>query len=154
MLQPVTTCGSVNLFTRPQVLSNSTRHHKFFYRSQCVTNAHSSAAAQPAAAATEGGLFNSINGFGSIRRLLSQLMGSHSLHSAAACFSGAQVRQAKGQMVGGLTWTHTEDLVKVSADAHLLVELWGLGQVGAGFKVRHGEDVGPSLAGSCKWTRT
>lgn len=55
-------------------------------------------------------------------------------------------------MVGGLTWAHAEDLVKVSADAHLLVELRGLSQVGAGFKVRHGEDVGPSLAGGCRWT--
>lgn len=49
-----------------------------------------------------------------------------------------------------LTWTHAEDLVKVGADAHLLVELRGLGQVGAGFEVRHGEDVGPSLAGGCR----
>lgn len=55
-------------------------------------------------------------------------------------------------MVGGLTWAHAEDLVEVGADAHLLVELRRLGQVGAGFKVRHGEDVGPSLAGSCRWT--
>lgn len=55
-------------------------------------------------------------------------------------------------MVGGLTWAHAEDLVKVGADAHLLVELRGLSQVGAGFEVRHGEDVGPSLAGGCRWT--
>lgn len=55
-------------------------------------------------------------------------------------------------MVGDLTWAHAEDLVKVGADAHLLVELRGLSQVGAGFKVRHGEDVGPSLAGGCRWT--
>lgn len=55
-------------------------------------------------------------------------------------------------MVGGLTWTYAEHLVEVSADAHLLVELRGLGQVGAGLEVRHGEDVGPSLAGGCRWT--
>lgn len=53
-------------------------------------------------------------------------------------------------MVGGLTWTHTEDLLKVSTDAHLLVELGGLGQVGAGFKVRHCEDIGSPLTGSYK----
>lgn len=56
-------------------------------------------------------------------------------------------------MVDGLTWAHAEDLVKVGTDAHLLVELRGLGQVGAGFEVRHGEDVGPSLAGGCRWAR-
>lgn len=50
----------------------------------------------------------------------------------------------------GLTWAHTEDLVEVGADAHLLVELGGLGQVGAGLEVRHGEDVCPPLAGSWK----
>lgn len=57
-------------------------------------------------------------------------------------------------MGGVLTWTHAEDLVKVSADAHLLVELGRLGQVGAGFKVRHGEDVGSTFAGSCEETET
>lgn len=46
-----------------------------------------------------------------------------------------------------LTWTHTEDLVKVSTDAHLLVQLWGLGQVGAGLEVGHGEDVGSTFTG-------
>lgn len=53
-----------------------------------MSKARSSAAAQPAAAAAEGGLFESVNGFGSIRRPLSQLMGSHSLHSAATQCSG------------------------------------------------------------------
>lgn len=76
--------------------SNSTRRHKFFYRSQCVSSARGSAAAPPAAAAAEGGLFNSTNGFGSIRRPLSRLMGSHSLHGGAACFSGAWVRRGEG----------------------------------------------------------
>lgn len=60
--------------------------------------------------------------------------------------------EQKGQMAGGLTWAHAEDLVKVGTDAHLLVKLRGLGQVGAGLKVRHGEDVGPSLAGGCGQT--
>lgn len=55
-----------------------------------------------------------------------------------------------GARGAGLTWTHTEDLVEVGADAHLLVELGGLGQVGAGFKVRHGEDVCTPLTGSWK----
>lgn len=130
------TWGSVNVFTGPQVLSNSTRRHKFFYRSQCVTNARGPAAARPAAAAAEGGLFNGTNGFGSIRRPLSRLMASHSLHGAAACFSGGPGEaEQKRQTVGSLTWAHAEDLVKVGTDAHLLVELRGLGQIGAGFKV-------------------
>lgn len=103
---------------------------------------------------TEGAQFSSTNQFGSIRRPLTQFMGTHSLQGAAARFSGAQVRRAQPQTVGHLTWTHTEDLVEVSADAHLLVELRGLGQVGAGFEVRHGEDVGSSLTGSCKWRST
>ncbi len=46
------------------------------------------------------------------------------------------------------TWSDTEDFVKVSTDAHLLVELRGLGQVRAGFKVGDGEDVRSTLAGS------
>lgn len=46
LLQPVTTCGSVEVFTWSQVLSNSTWRRKFFYRSQCVTSAGGSAAAQ------------------------------------------------------------------------------------------------------------
>ena len=51
-----------------------------------------------------------------------------------------------------LTWPHTEDLVEVGTDAHLLVELGGLGQVGTGLEVRHGEDVGSTFTGS--WERT
>lgn len=53
-------------------------------------------------------------------------------------------------MGGRLTWTHTEDLVKISTDAHLLVELGGLGQVGAGFEVGHCEDVCSTFTGSWK----
>lgn len=49
---------------------------------------------------------------------------------------------------GVLTRPHTEDLLKVPADAHLLVELGGLGQVGAGFEVGHGEDVCSAFTGS------
>ena len=43
----------------------------------------------------------------------------------------------------GLTRTHAEHLVEICADAHLLVELGGLGQVGAGFEV---EDTVKTLA--------
>lgn len=53
-----------------------------------------------------------------------------------------------------LTWSHTEDFVKVSTDAHLLVELRRLSQVGAGFKVRHREDICSTFTGSCKWKKT
>lgn len=49
-----------------------------------------------------------------------------------------------------LTWAHTEDLVKVGTDAHLLVELRRLGQVGAGFEVGHCEDVRSSFTSSWK----
>lgn len=55
-------------------------------------------------------------------------------------------------MEGVLTWTHTEDLVKVSADAHLFVELGRLGQISAGFEVRHSEDVRSTFTGGYKWT--
>lgn len=48
------------------------------------------------------------------------------------------------------TWAYTEDLVKVSTDAHLLVELGGLGQVGAGLEVGHSKHVGPALTGRWK----
>lgn len=51
-------------------------------------------------------------------------------------------------MGGILTWSHAEDLVKVSTDAHLLVELGRLGQVGAGFKVRHRKDICSTFTGS------
>lgn len=47
-----------------------------------------------------------------------------------------------------LTWSDTEDLVKVSTDAHLLVELRGLGQVGTGFEIGNREDVRSTFAGS------
>ena len=47
------------------------------------------------------------------------------------------------------TWAHAEHLVEVSADAHLLVELGGLGQIGAGLEVGHREHVGATLAGRC-----
>lgn len=53
-----------------------------------------------------------------------------------------------------LTWTHTEDLLKVSTDAHLLVQLGRLGQIGTGFKVRHREDICSTFAGSWKGTKT
>lgn len=49
-----------------------------------------------------------------------------------------------------LTWTHTEDLLKISTDTHLLVKLRRLGQVGTGFKVRHSEDICSTFTGSWK----
>lgn len=58
------------------------------------------------------------------------------------------------QMRGQFTWTHTEDLLKVSADAHLLVQLGRLSQVGAGFKVRHREDIGSTFTGGWKRKKT
>lgn len=56
--------------------------------------------------------------------------------------------------MGELTWSHTENFLKVSADAHLLVQLRRLGQVGAGFEVRHGEDICPTFTGSWQKTQT
>lgn len=50
--------------------------------------------------------------------------------------------------VGELTWPHTENFLKVGADAHLLVQLRGLGQIGTGLEVRHGEDICSTFAGS------
>lgn len=47
------------------------------------------------------------------------------------------------------TWSDTEDFVKVSTNAHLLVELRGLGQVRTGFEVGDGEDICATLTGSC-----
>lgn len=55
---------------------------------------------------------------------------------------------------GGLTRSHTEHFLKVGADAHLLVQLRRLGQVGAGFEVRHGEDICATFTGSWKRTQT
>ena len=98
--------------------------------------------------ATEGGLlnFNNLNAFAAIFKL------SPRVNSRLRAFSRHSRRSFGRRASGVLTWTHAEDLVKVSADAHLLVELRGLGQVGAGFEVRHGEDVRSALAGS--WKRT
>lgn len=47
------------------------------------------------------------------------------------------------------TWSDTEDFVKVSTNAHLLVELRGLGQVRTGFEVGDSEDICATLTGSC-----
>lgn len=138
---------------------NSVQHHKVFYKSHCVTNTLNSTAAPTTVKATEGGLlkFNNLNAFAAIFKLSSELIVVYAV-SRHSCCSFRRSPWVNGECVSGqsggiLTWTHTEDLVKVSADAHLLVELGGLCQVGAGFEVRHSEDICSTFAGSWKWTK-
>ncbi len=63
---------------------------------------------------------------------------------------GTAYRRERKGVFWCFTWSDTEDFVKVSTDAHLLVELRGLGQVCTGFKVGDGEDICSTLAGSCE----
>lgn len=151
--------GGVCLPKEVGALLNSARHHKVFYKSHCVSNTLSSTAALATVKATEGGLlkFNSLNAFGAILKLSSQLIGSTAfmtLSLLVSPFAASEWKCVRGQGGGIHTWTHTEDLVKVSTDAHLLVELGRLGQVGAGFKVRHREDICSTFTGRWKWRET
>lgn len=48
-------------------------------------------------------------------------------------------------VLSSVDWTNTEDTLAASSNLNLLVELWGLGEVGGLAKVWEGEDVGASL---------
>lgn len=111
-----------------------------------VTNTQSSTAALTTVKATEGDLLNNLNAFGATLKPSSELIGSTQRSSRS--FPLRAWECVGGQMGSSLTWAHTEDLLKVCANTHLLVELGRLGQVGAGFEVRHREDVRSAFTGS------